>query len=245
MRISPRMMPDSSSLPLTNSAVPTTKEPAHSIHNMMTGRLLMTKASIRIELRRRMLGHPSHLVEDPFVPSAQYGGFTDRVVPARRGQDGGQPGRFFCSQVVRRLLEVMARGSFGSVHADAPLRDVEIQLKNAIFSKMVLEEACDQGFSRLAKHRSFRGQVQVLCELLGDGTSATFQLAGFEVGDGRVLDAFPIESFMPKERRVLRGHDGEAEIRRDVCQWHPLPVASDRLSLVVSLCFTQIHERGG
>lgn len=64
---------------------------------------------------------------------------SEWVVTARRRQDGRQPGRFFCGEVLGGFPEVVARSRFSAVHAVSPFCDIEIQFENPLLGQVVFQ----------------------------------------------------------------------------------------------------------
>src|SRR5678815_4230240 len=106
---------------------------------------------------------------------------------------------------MRGFPEVVPRGRLGPVDTGTPFGDVEIELEDPFFRKMVFERTGDQRFTGLPEDRPFRGEIEILRQLLSDRAAAAFEFAFFEVIEGGVLHAFPIESLV-REKPVSYTH---------------------------------------
>src|SRR5439155_9660855 len=80
----------------------------------------------------------------------------------------------------------------------------------------------DEGLLPLAQPGAVARKEEILRELLADGGGPGDDLALLLVSRARLLDRFPIEAFVVEKARVLRGHHGALEVRRDALVRHPL-----------------------
>ena len=117
--------------------------------------------------------------------------------------------------------EIVARSGFAAEHAVAPLDDVQIDLENATFVQDRFEQHRDQRFLALAPVAALARQEQVLRELLRNRRSAGDDATLAQVLVHRVLDAFPVESFVLDESCVFRGDHRALEMDRNALIRHP------------------------
>lgn len=90
----------------------------------------------------------------------------------------------------------MLGGRFGAEDAVAPLDRIKIEFKDTLLGKVLFEKHGDDRFTKLSPDGSFRNEVEVLCELLGNrGGAAEAASVAIGVRD-RVPEFRKVETVM-------------------------------------------------
>jgi hypothetical protein len=111
-------------------------------------------------------------------------------------------------------------GGFGrTVHAGAPLHDVQVQLQDAPFGQDELGGVRERHLQRLADKGAVRRQEEVLDELLGNRGGAA-EILSILVLLKRLLHHRPVDAAVLEKAAVLGCHDGLRQGVGDVSQWN-------------------------
>ena len=136
------------------------------------------------------------------------------------------------------------------VNAVAPLRDVQIQLKNPLLVQREFQTPCHDGFLDLPQDRTLRRKPQVLGKLLRDGAAPGGHPAFIPVTLQRIVHLGKIESVVLPEQIVFGRHHGLAQRRSNALERNPLlpdthGLAVLRPGAVLPLLLTVFHKRRG
>ena len=160
-----------------------------------------------------------HLHEHPVAALDGARSLAERMVVVGALGQRCEIGHLLQRQLVKRLAEIVERGSSHAigVHAEEDL--VQIEFEDLVLGESLLDAAHEDRLLQLAVERALVGKEEVLCHLLGDGGSADdLALAGeldLDEADGGGRNVLPVEAAMFEEGLVFGRGEGV-----DQLLWH-------------------------
>ncbi len=121
-----------------------------------------------------IFGHP---IENPVPPLDCRLGPPERMIVRRSLGQRREIGRFGIGQLVKRLVEIVERGSGNPIGIEAEENLVEIKFEDFVLGERIFDPQRQQRFLDLAVPGLVRGQKEVLGDLLGNRRRAD-QIAG-------------------------------------------------------------------
>jgi len=138
---------------------------------------------------------------------------TDGVIPLRVWKNRSKSCRFLGSEPGGRLPIIMHRGSLDSKDPFAPLDHIQVEFEDSLLWESPLDPSRNEGLSHLSQQTLFRGEVEISCELLGDGASTSLELPHLQVFLDGLLDSLVIKSLMGPEFVIFPDQNSLHKIR--------------------------------